>query len=167
MDGTIVVIGASAGGVEALERVVAERDAAGDTQGAARATLLLVQIRNWYGFPEKLDVDRYIDHHVSGDGTTEARLFRDLRPGARDGRGVLTLEAIDRLDSFLVGQGLPTAVPDIERRHVEAFIADLDVVISNLVYGLSARFAAGEIAITDILPGLERAVYRLTSGYGG
>jgi DNA-binding winged helix-turn-helix (wHTH) protein/tetratricopeptide (TPR) repeat protein len=31
--------------VSALERVVAERDAAGDTQGAARATLLLVQIR--------------------------------------------------------------------------------------------------------------------------
>jgi DNA-binding winged helix-turn-helix (wHTH) protein len=31
--------------VSALERVVAERDAAGDTLGAARATLLLVQIR--------------------------------------------------------------------------------------------------------------------------
>jgi len=31
--------------VAALERVVAERDAAGDAQGAARATLLLVQIR--------------------------------------------------------------------------------------------------------------------------
>jgi hypothetical protein len=47
----------------------------------------------------------------------------------------------------------------------EAFIADLDVIISNLVYGLSARFAAGELAITDILPSLDRAVYRLTSGY--
>lgn len=47
----------------------------------------------------------------------------------------------------------------------EGFIADLGAIVSNLVYGLSARFAAGEIAITDILPGLDRAVYWITSGY--
>lgn len=46
-----------------------------------------------------------------------------------------------------------------------AFIADLDTVISNLVHGLSGRYAAGEIAITDILPGLDRAVYWMTEGY--
>lgn len=47
----------------------------------------------------------------------------------------------------------------------ESFIADLDAIISSLVYGLLGRFAAGEIAITDILPILERTVFWLTSGY--
>jgi hypothetical protein len=59
------------------------------------------------------------------------------------------------------GPAMLEALSDVD----EGFITDLDVIISNLVYGLSARFAAGEIAITDILPSLDRAVYWLTSGY--
>jgi hypothetical protein len=47
----------------------------------------------------------------------------------------------------------------------EAFIADLDSILSSLVFGLTGRFAAGEIAITDILPSLERTVRWLTAGY--
>jgi TetR/AcrR family transcriptional regulator, cholesterol catabolism regulator len=68
----------------------------------------------------------------------------------------------------LVRHGLDMAVPtffevlgDIE----EGFIADLDTIISTLVYGLLGRFTAGEIAVTDIVPILDRAVFRLTSGY--
>ncbi|MEB3020520.1 TetR/AcrR family transcriptional regulator [[Mycobacterium] crassicus] len=68
----------------------------------------------------------------------------------------------------LARRGLDVVVPaamaalaDVD----EVFIADLDAVISSLVYGLSGRFAAGEIAITDILPGLDRAVYWMTNGY--
>ena len=45
------------------------------------------------------------------------------------------------------------------------FIADLDAIISSLVYGLLGRFAAGEIVITEILPILDRTVFWLTSGY--
>jgi AcrR family transcriptional regulator len=61
----------------------------------------------------------------------------------------------------VVGPAMRAALSDVD----DGFIADLDAVISNLVYGLSARFAAGEIAITDILPVLDRTVYWLTSGY--
>lgn len=68
----------------------------------------------------------------------------------------------------LVRRGLDVVVPaalaalaDVD----DGFIADLDVVVSNLVYGLSARFAAGEIAITDILPSLDRTVHWLVTGY--
>ncbi|HEU4362384.1 MAG TPA: TetR family transcriptional regulator [Mycobacterium sp.] len=68
----------------------------------------------------------------------------------------------------LVRRGLDVVVPaalaalaDVD----DGFIADLDVVVSNLVYGLSARFAAGEIAITDILPSLDRTVHWLATGY--
>lgn len=68
----------------------------------------------------------------------------------------------------LVRRGFDLVVPaalevlgDVE----ESFIADLDTIISSLVYGLLGRFAAGEIAITEILPSLERTVFWLTSGY--
>lgn len=70
-------------------------------------------------------------------------------------------DALVRRGLDVVGPAMRAALSDVD----EGFIADLDVIISNLVYGLSARFAAGEIAITDILPSLERAVYWLTSGY--
>jgi hypothetical protein len=33
------------------------------------------------------------------------------------------------------------------------------------VYGLLGRFALGEIAVTDIVPALDRTVYWLTTGY--
>jgi TetR/AcrR family transcriptional regulator, cholesterol catabolism regulator len=45
------------------------------------------------------------------------------------------------------------------------FAADLDAVVSSVVYGLLGRFATGEIAVTEILPTLDRAVYWLTRGY--
>ncbi|HSA41642.1 MAG TPA: TetR/AcrR family transcriptional regulator, partial [Mycobacterium sp.] len=45
------------------------------------------------------------------------------------------------------------------------FVADLDIVVSNVIYGLLGRFVAGEIGIADILPALERTVFRLTEGY--
>jgi TetR/AcrR family transcriptional regulator, cholesterol catabolism regulator len=44
-------------------------------------------------------------------------------------------------------------------------VEDLPAIVSNLAYGLVARFAAGELAITEILPTLDRALFRLTSGY--
>jgi len=47
----------------------------------------------------------------------------------------------------------------------DSFISGLDTIISTLVHGLLSRFTAGEIAVTDILPILDRAVFRVTSGY--
>ncbi|MBP3084681.1 TetR/AcrR family transcriptional regulator [Mycolicibacterium fortuitum] len=47
----------------------------------------------------------------------------------------------------------------------EGFVHDLDNILMNLVFGLVGRFTAGEIAITDILPSLDRTVYWLTAGY--
>lgn len=46
----------------------------------------------------------------------------------------------------------------------EQLIADLDLIVANVVYGLLGRFAAGEIAITDVLPTIDRTVYRVTAG---
>jgi TetR/AcrR family transcriptional regulator, cholesterol catabolism regulator len=68
----------------------------------------------------------------------------------------------------LLRRGLDVVVPtalDVLAGVDEEFISDLDMVIANVVYGLLGRFSAGEISITDILPTIDRAVYRLTSGY--
>lgn len=67
----------------------------------------------------------------------------------------------------LVRRGLDIVVPavlDVLTEVDDEFIADLEAIISSLVYGLVGRFAAGEIAITDILPSLDRTVFWLTSG---
>lgn len=45
-------------------------------------------------------------------------------------------------------------------------VEELPPIVSNLAYGLVARFAVGEIAITEILPTLERALFRLTASAG-
>ncbi|GAA2550559.1 TetR/AcrR family transcriptional regulator [Mycolicibacterium diernhoferi] len=45
------------------------------------------------------------------------------------------------------------------------FVADLNNVVSSVVYGLLGRFVAGEITNTEILPTLDRTVYWLTAGY--
>lgn len=68
----------------------------------------------------------------------------------------------------LLHHGLDMVVPagmEVLSGVDERFIADLDAVISSLVYGLLGRFAAGEIAITDIVPNLERCVFWMTTGY--
>jgi AcrR family transcriptional regulator len=68
----------------------------------------------------------------------------------------------------LIRRGFDVVVPaamavlvDVDRD----FIQDLDNVLSSLVHGLVGRFATGEIGITEILPTLDRAVFRLTAGY--
>lgn len=62
----------------------------------------------------------------------------------------------------LVAPTAQEAVADADER----FVADLDTVLSSLVYGLLGRFSAGEIAITEILPTLERSLFWMTAGYG-
>jgi len=66
----------------------------------------------------------------------------------------------------LVSRGLDAVIPatmavlgDAEPDLVE----DLPAIVSNLAYGLVARFSAGEIDITEILPTLDRALFRLTA----
>ncbi len=44
-----------------------------------------------------------------------------------------------------------------------AYIGDLALIVTHLAHGTVARFAAGEIGITEILLILERTVHRLTS----
>ena len=69
---------------------------------------------------------------------------------------------------LLLDRGLDIVIPaamEVLDGVDENFVADLDTVLSTLIFGLSGRFAAGEIAITDILPTIERTVRWFTAGY--
>ncbi|MGX7681511.1 TetR family transcriptional regulator [Jatrophihabitans sp. DSM 45814] len=46
------------------------------------------------------------------------------------------------------------------------WMADVGLILWNMVYALMGRFTDGEIAITEILPTLERTLFRLTDGCG-
>lgn len=68
----------------------------------------------------------------------------------------------------LVKRGLDAVVPagmEILTGVDEDFVDDLDSILTSLVFGLVGRFTAGEIAITEILAGIDRTVSRLTAGY--
>lgn len=46
-----------------------------------------------------------------------------------------------------------------------AFAEDLELILTGVVFGLLARFTQGEIEVTDIVPGIERTVFWLTTAY--
>lgn len=43
------------------------------------------------------------------------------------------------------------------------YVRDVELILRNVVYGVIARFTDGDMAIEEVLPTLERAVYRLTT----
>jgi AcrR family transcriptional regulator len=45
------------------------------------------------------------------------------------------------------------------------FAQDLELILTGVVFGFLGRFTEGEIDVTEIVPGIERAVFRLTAGY--
>lgn len=136
-----------------------------------RDSLILAALESW------LEENRYAslaDHQPDPHETLHEGLMQVLRsifqpwehhPGM--------LKAFFRARSApggarLVHRGLDTVVPAMMKvldGVDQSLINDLDLIITTVVYGLSGRFAAGEIEITDILPTIERTVFRLTNGH--
>ena len=44
------------------------------------------------------------------------------------------------------------------------FVADVEVIITNVVEGLLSRFASGQISMRDVAVDLERTIHRLADG---
>jgi len=68
----------------------------------------------------------------------------------------------------LFRRGLDTTAPsfmEVLEGVEDEFLADLETILSTVIYGLLGRFSAGELDITDIVPSLDRTVYWLTTGY--
>ncbi|MFD3704438.1 TetR family transcriptional regulator [Nocardia sp. NPDC058658] len=66
-----------------------------------------------------------------------------------------------RLDAQGFAAVLPAVSTMFARLDAE-YAADLALVLTNMVYALLARFAHGDLEITEILPALERTIARLT-----
>ena len=127
-----ICAGLGPGAVSALERVVAERDAAGDVLGAARATLLLVQIRVDHrqsvianGLLQRLS--RYLDGQ-SASAERGHYAWMASRVALASGDADNALEMADEACS--VGRSL----------------RDSDVECLGLVYRGHALIARGEVA---------------------
>jgi TetR/AcrR family transcriptional regulator, cholesterol catabolism regulator len=55
--------------------------------------------------------------------------------------------------------------PCEEARVASAYASDLGLILTGVVFGFLGRFAQGEIDVTEIVPGIERAVFWLTAAY--
>nr|WP_319432964.1 TetR family transcriptional regulator [Mycobacterium sp. RTGN5] len=136
-----------------------------------RDSLILAALESW------MDEHRYAplaqQHHDPGESIYDG-LMRVLgtifepwerhpemlkayhRSRAATGREILLHRGLDMV--------IPAAMEVLDGVD-EDFVDDVDTVLSSLVYGLSGRFAAGEIAITDILPTIERTIRRFTASH--
>jgi AcrR family transcriptional regulator len=68
----------------------------------------------------------------------------------------------------LIQRGLDAVLPVARGALAELdsdFAQDFELILTGVVYGLLGQFTAGEIDVTEIIPGIERTVFRLTAGY--
>jgi AcrR family transcriptional regulator len=132
-----------------------------------RDELILAALNSW------MEENRYaglIEPHAA-DETLYAGLMRVLRTIFEPWeRHPAMLQAYFRARTSpggekLIRRGFDAVVPaamEVLADSDPAFVKDVDDIVSSVVYGLMGRFAAGEIAITDIVPSLDRTVRYLT-----
>jgi TetR/AcrR family transcriptional regulator, cholesterol catabolism regulator len=66
----------------------------------------------------------------------------------------------------LIQRGLDAVLPVARAALAQldpGFAEDLELILTGVVFGFLGRFTEGEIDVTDIVPGIERAVFRLTA----
>ncbi len=68
----------------------------------------------------------------------------------------------------LIRRGVDAVVPlakSILASTDPSFVRDLEQILTGVVFGFLGRFAQGEIEVTEIVPGIERTVFWLTTAY--
>jgi TetR/AcrR family transcriptional regulator, cholesterol catabolism regulator len=68
----------------------------------------------------------------------------------------------------LIQRGLDAVLPVARAALAQLdpeFAQDLELILTGVVFGFLGRFTEGEIDVTEIVPGIERAVFRLTMAY--
>jgi AcrR family transcriptional regulator len=134
---------------------------------ATRDDLILAALERW------MAVNCYAELAPPGPGeTVYDGLMRTLRyvfePWERSPR---MLEAYHRARTGPGGERLDrqgmAAIDPVGRAVLAGadptYVADIELVLGTMAYAVIGRFADGTLGITDILPTLERAVYRLTT----
>jgi AcrR family transcriptional regulator len=149
---------------------------------AKRARISLATIYKLFGTRDELitsAIERWMDAHVyvrvaPPDPTEDpyesmVRVVRTVfSPWEHQ---PLMLEAFHRASSRpggerLFGQGLPI-IEDFIQGVDAAYAEDLQLIMWHVVRSALDRFAAAELAITEIVPVLERTLFRLTTDNRG
>jgi AcrR family transcriptional regulator len=137
---------------------------------ATRDELIVAALEWW------MDANRYANLPVNGGGGES--LYSDLMQVLRTifepwERHPLMLRSYFRARSGpggdrLIQRGVDAVVPVAKSILVQvdsAYAKDLELILTGVVYGSLARFTQGEIEVTEIVPGIERAVFWLTAAY--
>ena len=136
---------------------------------------LIVAALEWW-----METNRYARLPPPTDGASTGSLYADLMRVLRTifepwEQHPMMLRSYFRARSGpggdrLVQRGVDAVVPVIRsilQQVDSSFAKDLEFVLTGVIYGFLGRFADGAIEVTEIVPGLERAVYWLTAAYEG
>ncbi|MEB4210875.1 TetR family transcriptional regulator [Mycobacterium sp. 94-17] len=135
------------------ELIVAALDGWMDTNRYARLLSLLDGLHGESIYTDLMHVMRTIFEPWEHHPTMLRSYFR-----ARSGPG----------GKRLIQRGVDAVVPVAKAVLAQAepvFAEDLELILTGVVYGLLTRFTQGEIAVTEIVPGIERTVFWLTVAY--
>ena len=134
----------------------------------SRDDLVLAAVERWLAANSYADLAPPHPEETLREGLM--RVFRYVfEPWERSPR---MLQAFHRARTTSLGrerldlQGM-AAVEPVARAVLEGadpdYVADIDLVLTNLAYALIGRVADGTLEVTAVLPLLERAVFRLTT----
>jgi TetR/AcrR family transcriptional regulator, cholesterol catabolism regulator len=132
-----------------------------------RDDLVVTAIEHWMDIHTYAELGQPVPGETLYDGLM--RVFRDVfEPWERSPR---MLKAFHRARSGPGGERLQlqgaNAIVPVMRAVLEGgdpvYVEDLGAILTSVAHGLIARFAAGEVDIAEILPTLERAVFRITT----
>ncbi|MEO3756863.1 TetR family transcriptional regulator [Mycobacterium sp. B14F4] len=134
---------------------------------------LIVAALQWW-----METNRYAGLPAPADSASTGSLYADLMRVLRTifepwEKHPMMLRSYFRARSGpggdrLIQRGVDVVVPVIRSilGPVDSdFAQDLELVLTGVIYGFLGRFAEGEIEVTEIVPGLERAVYWMTAAY--
>ncbi|MFD6450954.1 MULTISPECIES: TetR family transcriptional regulator [unclassified Nocardia] len=135
---------------------------------ATRDELMVAAVTRWMAINSYAELELPVPGESLRDGLV--RVIRHVfEPWERNPR---MLEAYHRARSGIGGrqldaQGVSAVLPvaamlfdGYDRDYVE----DVGLIVTNLIYALTGRFVDKDLDVTEILPMLERAIDRLTSG---
>ena len=134
---------------------------------------LIVAALEWW-----MDTNRYANLPSPAKGACGESLYSDLMQVLRTifepwERHPMMLRSYFRARSGpggdrLIQRGVDAVVPvakSILNQVDSAYARDLELILTGVTFGFLGRFAQGEIDVTEIVPGLERAVFWLSAAY--
>ncbi len=139
---------------------------------ATRDELIVAALEWW------MDTNRYANLPSPTKGVSGESLYGDLMQVLRTifepwERHPMMLRSYFRARSGpggdrLIQRGVDAVVPvakSILAQVDSSYAKDLELILTGVIFGFLARFTQGEIEVTEIVPGLECAVFWLTAAY--